>query len=159
MLLEAVVIIVCILLVALILNRIEDRKNRYMSFMESMNLTNLPIITLNHNGSKFNFLLDTGSNISHINSILKSSLTCTPCNYTMEISGMEGNSVTTNFCNVEFSYKDRIYEDDFALTNLESAFNRIKEESGVTVHGILGTNFLQKYKYVLDFDSLIAYIK
>ena len=35
----------------------------------------------------------------------------------------------------------------------------IKQSSGVTVCGILGTEFLSKYKYVMDFKDNIAYIK
>ena len=43
-------------------------KNRSkISFMESMNLTDLPVITFTNNDTKLNFLLDTGSDSSYIN--------------------------------------------------------------------------------------------
>ena len=45
------------------------------------------------------------------------------------------------------------------ISDLDKPFNNIKKESGVTIHGILGNNFFKKYKYVLDFDKLIAYSK
>jgi hypothetical protein len=35
----------------------------------------------------------------------------------------------------------------------------LKEEYGVTVHGLLGTGFFTKYKYILDFNEMIAYSK
>ena len=33
----------------------------------------------------------------------------------------------------------------------------MKKEYGVTIHGLLGTGFFQKYKYVLDFNEMVAY--
>ena len=33
----------------------------------------------------------------------------------------------------------------------------IKLEYGINLHGILGSTFFQKYRYVLNFDELVAY--
>lgn len=61
--------------VALIVNAVEDHKRNgepHMSFKESMDLVELPIITFYNNGKKLNFLLDTGANNSIINkSVIK----------------------------------------------------------------------------------------
>jgi hypothetical protein len=43
------------------------------------------------------------------------------------------------------------------VINLNDLFNTIKENYGVTVHGILGTNFLDKYNYVIDFKDYKLY--
>ena len=42
---------------------------------------------------------------------------------------------------------------------MKEAFGNIKKETGVTIHGILGSDFFTRYKYVLDFDKLIFYKK
>ena len=44
-------------------------------------------------------------------------------------------------------------------TDMSSSFDVIKRSTGVNIHGILGTAFFNKYKYILDFDKLIAYSK
>ena len=35
----------------------------------------------------------------------------------------------------------------------------VKEETGVTIHGILGNTFFEKYGFVIDFKDFIAYAK
>jgi hypothetical protein len=45
------------------------------------------------------------------------------------------------------------------VVDLKDAFDNIKSEHGVTIYGILGSDFLSKYKYILDFKDNIAYIK
>ena len=57
------------------------------------------------------------------------------------------------------SYKEQDFTSDFCVMDLSAAFDNVKNESGVTVHGILGNSFFTKYKYVLDFDELVAYNK
>lgn len=130
-----------------------------MSFKESMDLTELPIITLYQDERKFNFLLDTGSNNSIISKpasrILKG--TYTKCSY--KLNGL-GSTDITKVCNTTLEYKDLVFEVDFLVSDGVSAtFNVIKKESGVNIHGILGTKFFKKYKYVLDFDKLAVYKK
>ena len=43
------------------------KKNQEMEFKTSMDLSGLPIITFYQGKKKYNFLLDTGSNISYVN--------------------------------------------------------------------------------------------
>ena len=42
-------------------NKLSGKNIESMSFMESMNLTELPVVTFYQEDKKFNFLLDTGS--------------------------------------------------------------------------------------------------
>jgi hypothetical protein len=42
---------------------------------------------------------------------------------------------------------------------MKEAFGHMKQDTGVTLHGIIGSKFFNKFKYVLDFDELIAYSK
>lgn len=122
----------------------------------------LPVITLNNNGIAFNFLIDTGSNISHIcptaaklieHNGLKSSNTT--------IAGLGGMSKGTTVCNAKF--KDTLnkeYEIKLTISEgLEDTTKCIKESVGIEIHGLLGTDFLQKYKYVIDFKELEVYAK
>lgn len=122
----------------------------------------LPVITLNNNGIAFNFLIDTGSNISHIcptaaklieHKGLKSSNTT--------IAGLGGMSKGTVGCNAKF--KDSLnkeYEIKLTISEgLEDTTRCIKESVGIEIHGLLGTDFLQKYKYVIDFKELEIYTR
>ena len=128
-----------------------------ISFKEGLDLTSFPIITLTNNDTKLNFLLDTGSSVSHIDKSLVPVLKTTVSHYKMNIMGVEGNAVSTNFCNMDVYYKDYVFNSDFATSDLKGAFDSIKTETGVQLHGILGSDFFQRYRYIIDFNELMAY--
>lgn len=131
-----------------------------VSFKESLDLCDLPVITFINNDVKLNFLLDTGANKSVIN---YDTLTL-PIEYNKSdkagtIFGMEGNAIEVSYINMDISYKNKVFNDTFQVLDMSAAFDRIKKNDGVTLHGVLSHNFFQKYKYILDFDELIAYSK
>ena len=47
--------------------------------------------------------------------------------------------------------------DEFIIRDMSGPFGIIKKQRGFTVNGILGSNFFNKYKYMLDFNEMIAY--
>ena len=133
-----------------------------MSFRESMDLTSVPVVTfLMNNNIKFNFLFDTGSDTSYLSvssfELIKDSLT--KVNAKTSVTGLGGIEDAVLY-KTEFSYKGKKYEDIFGvLEGLDASFSNIKRASGVSINGILGSKFFEKYKYVLDFKNLIAYTK
>ena len=135
------------------------RNNRKMSFRESMDLAEMPVVTFYQGDKKFNFLLDTGSNYSHISKEAAKDIKGEFIEAEGKISGI-GEGTITGVCKTVFSYKETNYNVDLNVTeHLTDAFASIKSETGVQVHGIIGNQFFQKYKYVLDFDELVAYTK
>lgn len=161
MIFEVIIILVIVVIAAIIINGVQDynRKKVEMSFKESMNLTDLPIVTFYNGSTKLNFLLDTGANLCIINSRLIDSLNYKKLDEKGSIFGMEGNSVDIDYISMDFTYNSKSYSSSFQVVDMQEAFDRIKQESGVTVHGILGSKFFEEYKYVLDFKELIAYTK
>lgn len=134
-------------------------KREKISFKESMDLTDLPIITLYNNNRRFNFMLDTGATMSLIDENVLSNLDYEESEESGTIFGLEGNKVAVNYVKAKLNYKDRDYEEEFQVMDMSAPFNHIKSENGVTLSGILGNSFFTKYKYVLDFKELIAYSK
>lgn len=161
MLIKLILIIFMSILLAYIVNNIDilNKKNDKISFRESMDLTELPIITLYNGNTKINFLLDTGSNNSHINKSFLCNLEYEETEEVRDVVGMEGNTISNNTCNIVVHYKDKEYKENFVISDLDNAFNVVKEENGVQLHGILGSRFFEKYSYVLDFADLVAYSK
>lgn len=159
-----IIIVFAVCALAILINGVEDycrqKKCINMSFKEAMDLVELPIVTFTNNGKKLNFLLDTGSNISQINSSVLPYLKYKIVeDKNSAIIGIEGNKIDTQFCEMAVTYKEQDFINEFCIHDLTDAFAIIKEESGVQVHGILGSLFFQKYKYILDFKTLIAYYK
>ena len=163
MIVETIIIIVVwtILLIISInsLYQINKKNKSKISFKESMDLTELPVITFINNNIKLNFLLDTGSNNSFINKSILNMLDYKELNGASNIIGFDGNKIKNSICKMKIEYKDYIFDTTFNIADLDASFNVIKQEDGVQLHGILGSLFFQKYKYILDFQSLIAYMK
>lgn len=162
MILEVIGILLLIILVAITINAIKDNRKKNdskISFRESMDLTELPVVTFYNGDKKLNFLLDTGSNVSHINSSVIHLLDHTKTDQKTDTIGMEGNKVSNDICKMTVYYRNQRFEEDFIISDLNDAFDIIKQEDGVQIHGILGSKFFEKYRYVLDFSELIAYIK
>ena len=162
MILEMIGVLLVVIVVAMIINAIEDNRKKNdskISFRESMDLTELPVVTFYNGDKKLNFLLDTGSNVSHINSSVIHLLDHTKTDQKTDTIGMEGNKVSNDICKMTVYYRNQRFEEDFIISDLNDAFDIIKQEDGVQIHGILGSKFFEKYRYVLDFSELIAYIK
>lgn len=163
MVLEIVSMLLAVIIVAVIINGVEDyckqRKRVNMSFREAVDLVELPIITFHNKNTKLNFLLDTGSDLSYINKSILPSLEYKEINESMNIISAVGISQSLGCCDMIVTYKSQKFIDRFYISDLDEAFRVIKKETGVQIHGILGSKFFTKYKYVLDFESLAAYSK
>lgn len=162
LILEIIGVVISVLAVAFIANTIDDirkRHNSKISFKEAIDLVELPVVTFYNGDKKLNFLLDTGSNVSYINSSIIPLLVYEKTDKEMNTIGIEGNKVSNQFCKMSVTYKNQVFEEEFSIADLDEAFSVVKQESGVQIHGILGSKFFERYKYVLDFKELIAYIK
>lgn len=128
-----------------------------ISFKEGLDLTDLPIVTFRQGNNKLHFLLDTGSNISYINTSAMKDLEVEDLKASSSTFGVGGADIETKHYNIKIGYKDQEFVEEFGALDLDGPFSSIEAESGIKIHGILGNRFFEKYKYVLDFRELIAY--
>lgn len=162
MVMSLIISIAIVVVFACIANVIMDiRKSKIvrdrMSFRETMDLCSLPIITFINNDKKVNFLLDTGATTSIIDKNVLHDLKYDELSKIGDIYGMEGNIQETPFIAMSLIYKDKIYEDEFQVVDMSGPFGNLKADYGVNIHGVLSSTFFQKYKYILDFEELVAY--
>lgn len=142
-----------------IINKVFNIHPDAMSFQNSIDLAELPVVTFYQGKKKINLLLDTGSNNCVIDSGILDSIEHTMLKNETSIFGLEGNHSKASICLIKMSYKDREYEYPYIIKDMSEAFASIKKETGVTINGMLGAKFFNEFKYVLDFDELIAYSK
>lgn len=132
-----------------------------VSFQSSIDIIELPIITAHTRYGKLNFLLDTGSSDCIISSrVIKdrniidvdsnTNLNCVSAAGTLNVEGI----ITLNI-----KIKEEIFKTSFVILNMDAALDHIKVSEGATIHGILGANFFEQHKYVLDFKDNSFYIK
>lgn len=164
MIFKIIFILLTVVCVALFITMFEDIKKsnrKKISFKEALDLTELPVVTFISKGRKLNFLIDTGANNSILNESVanKMKLECE------EFEGVETNTAGGNInlnkiVNLVIKFDDkREYDECFLISNMDEAFNSVKAETGVMIHGILGSNFFAKHKYIIDYDSLALYVK
>lgn len=136
----------------------QELAKKNMSFIESLNLTGLPIITFRNNGNPVNMVLDTGSNVCIINYAVLPELQHEVIeDLNSGVIGLGGEKEQGKVVCVPLHYKDWEFDFDCWAMDMSDTVNSMKQEYGVTIHGILGTGFFTKYKYVLDFNEMVAY--
>lgn len=140
-------------------NKISLANKKQVSFKEAIDLTGLPIVTFKQGENKINLLLDTGSSKSVILPSVLNVFKHGKLNEEGTVYGMEGNIIETVFVSMDFILNNSNYSEKFQVVDMSSAFNAIKQDTGVTIHGILGNSFFENYGYVLDFKDFIAYSK
>lgn len=132
-----------------------------ISIKESLDLCNLAVITMTNNSKRFNFMLDTGAVECLISKYALKQMQWSDLGQAIDSNGF--NSATIETCPgaiVELSYKGKVFSADmFMSKSLDRTFSQIKKQTGVQLHGIIGNEFLKKYRYILDFDKLEVYTK
>lgn len=152
--------------IALILKMIRDglkKRKTKISFKESLDLVELPVVTFMNNNKKLNLLIDSGSDISYLCSKVVPELNLKSEEEKVELNIITGVKSTDSVCNkvkLNLSFKDNNFEEEFIiLPELDQQFDAIKKENGVKIDGVLGNTFLSKYKYIIDYKDLSVYMK
>lgn len=127
------------------------------SFRDALDLSGLPVIVCRYNDDKINLLVDSGSNRSLIDE-----------NFVKMLELKEAEDFIANVNTVEkqskrielnIGFKDTERRVLFYSIDMSNLFDSIKKETGVTIHGIIGTDFLDKNKSIIDFEECIIYNK
>lgn len=128
-----------------------------VSFRETMDLTGLPIVTFRQGENKLNFILDTGAVSSLIDSRILGKLQYTEIKGNSTGYGIDGKVHDMSRVGIVLTYKDKNYPDVFRALDMSASFDAFKRDYGVTVHGLLSSSFFERYKYVLNYNELVAY--
>lgn len=163
-LLEVIIVFLIVAIVALVVNGVEDysnkRKGVAISFKDSLHQLGIPVVTFTNNGVKLNLLLDTGSDASFIRrEILENLDVKSIYNDVAPVSTGGGEICSEGVATLDVSYEGTAFENEFEIANITQIWDRLAEEAGIDIHGILGSEFLKKYGYMIDFKNFVAYYK
>lgn len=127
------------------------------SFVETFkNNEGITHLKLNNNNKEYYFLIDTGANSSFITpEILK------------ELKGRKTNKKTSNVttanggikakcATVPFCFNKECFEFEFWVVDIKNSLDNISID-GNPIIGVLGTDFLAHFGFVLDFDEFRIY--
>lgn len=133
------------------------KKNQIIEFKSSFDLTGLPIIVFYQGDKKYNFLIDSGSNITYINQ--DSDIERQMTDNKDVFMGANGSDISCQYANINLYRDNAKYEIKIAVANLNNAFAELKSNYGVQLTGIIGCDFMNKYKYCIDFKECIVYAR
>lgn len=157
--LGTLVFVLALMLVTDMLVQKKETKHK-MSFMEGLNLTGLPVVTMVNNGKKLNFVLDTGSVHSLINKSVIQYIEYNETEYVATLSGIDNiTREEENAIEIPLQYKGKVTRSIFVVTELSACFDEIKKETGVQLHGLLGSDFFVENRYIIDYNEMVAYSK
>ena len=135
-------------------------KQKEVSFRDTLRKAGIPIITFKQHNLDLNFIIDTGATTSLIND------SCLNFIKDKELFVNRNDIVSGLDPTVEYSTKrylipielnGELLQTEFNSMDLNATFDSLKEESGIEVHGLLGSDFLEQNKYVLDYNRKTIY--
>lgn len=153
--------LLCVAGVALIANIFLSEKKFKISFKESLDLAELPVITFKEGNKKLNFLIDTGSTYSHITKKVSKELEGEPLGHIdHDCCGVSSYKDTALVIESYLKYDKKSFKVNLIVNSaLDSSFAEIKKVYGVTIHGILGNDFLNEYRYIINYNTKQIYSK
>lgn len=139
-------------------SRIEEN---VVSFKDSIKNTDFPIIKFTIGSKRYGFILDTGANMNCIDmealEEVKDSIVDTKEGTV--INSVHGRSKESEACKIDFSYGKSKFSEWFQPVNMKSPFESINKTGNVNLIGIIGNDFFQKYRWSIDFDRMVVWMK
>ena len=130
--------------------------NKIFPLAYGLQKANLPLIPITIQDQSLCFLLDTGSNINMIDkAVFEHFKAIAEPKGKYAYFGIEGNQEQSMTVKMPFSFEGHSFNPVFSVVNLDSAFSKIQEESGIPIHGLLGNKFFIEHGWVIDFDKLL----
>lgn len=127
--------------------------------------TNYPIIKMKIRNKYKYFLLDSGANINALSkdvltSIMKKedSLKIVGNGQVLGIGATEDVAIPVIEETISVG-RDKFIEEFRVIDNWEATRKAMSKAAGVEIVGLLGAEFFQRAKWVLDFESLVVWVK
>lgn len=141
----------------------EDKKtNDKVYYFENRSTSDVhtPIIRLNLNGVEKYWIIDTGANMSLIdNDFYENNKTCFDyiTSLDMTLNGVSGSkNYNAHYISAELGDSVVIMH-QFLTSDLSSVRKNIKNRLNIDIVGIIGSDYLDKYSYTVDFYNRTLY--
>jgi hypothetical protein len=120
----------------------------------------IPFIKVKHNNIQFNLVIDTGCTTSCIDKgVLDLILHTVTDQQTQGIIYADGSQDdAVQIVEIPITIGDEDYVEEFNAVDFRNMSQQVKDSFGITIRGLLGSEFLYKHGLILDFDKhLIRY--
>lgn len=133
-----------------------------VSFDKHFNKVKVPLIKMKIAGQLKYFVVDSGADNSVLSKSFYDSVNkqfFVDLHYSQKILTPTGESTEQPFVETALSYKKDIFEDiPFIVADLSTVENYVYDTAKISIAGILGSAFFNKYKWAIDFDERCVWV-
>ena len=140
-------------------NKGKSKQTYECSFAKAYERTDLPFVSLMINGKYEWFLVDSGANINMIKESYFDSMPNKP-EVVVNKNGIYTGSdmIESKHAKLTVSYVNAVFKNEtFSIAQL-NVFEANKEKYGMNIIGIIGSPFMKKYNWSIDYENLIINI-
>ena len=158
-------LLVATLLVVMLIFAITTEINSYLqsfnvllSFEKDFENIKLPVVKLKSGNAVLNFLVDSGAQASYIDENVLDLINVSKVPETEGIViGINNTSCKTGLCNVVLQNENHIMEFQMQTFDFKKVICNDEDlTGGITIAGLLGSDFLQKHKGVIDYKHKLV---
>ena len=137
---------------------IKEKNGNFISFKKSLSESELPVVRMTINGKRYGFLLDSGANWNFIDRSLVESLRKEILLPTVGKGKATSatNTIQTEYIMLPLSYNNMKFEERFSVADMKAQFDESTKGTKIKIHGLIGNDFMQKYRWKLDFVKMAA---
>lgn len=125
-------------------------------FKDTMGEVGLPIVSFEQNGKSFNFIIDSGADASLINTSSLTNLEYTKLEGNRYVYGIDGTPVQISYVGIKLFSQNHKFVEAFQVFDAPGLHN-IEQAHNIEIAGILGSAFLRRYEFLIDYKQLKAY--
>lgn len=151
---DYIILVVWLLIVAgiiALLIKFFSKKEKVLEF-QNYDKTDIPYVTIDIQGMPFNMIVDTGCGVSIISSETLEILEYKESKRQIRLSAITSDKIESGMVTVPIDIDGKTIEEDFAIYP-ENNIGNFNIMYGITIHGILGNEFMNKTKCKIDYSK------
>lgn len=119
---------------------------------EGFKRVDIPYIIVEVKGKKLNMIVDTGCGVSIITKDTLNEVPHQECNRAVSLEALTSDSLDSGMVTIPVTVGNKEIMEDFAVCE-HSDIGNFKAHCGITMHGILGNEFMEKTKCKIDYNK------
>jgi hypothetical protein len=143
-----------VFIIAVFISYIINKKvrNRHYYKFEGSGISDIPYVTIDIQGHKFNMIVDTGCGVSIITKNALDKIKYTPCNKSINLSALTSDCLKSDVVTIGFNIAGKESTSNFAVYNQDN-FACFETMYGITIHGLLGNEFMEHTNCRIDYNN------
>ena len=143
-------IVFIILLLSIIAKKMFNRS--YVVPFQDYGKVDVPYITIDVQGTPFNFLVDTGCGVSIISKYFLDGINYSESKRKVDLMALTPDTLNGGMVTIPLTIKGKVITEDFVVYDKQDIAN-FQAHYGITIHGILGNEFLEKTGCKIDYKN------